>query len=196
MKGFGDLVGGEFNDVIDGIDYLIAKGLVDKDKVGIGGGSYGGYFSAWAATRFTDRFTAAVVFVGIGNQVSKRFTTDIPYEDYLVHWGFWTYENEDLVWERSPVRYVKGSTTSTLILGGKNDARVHPSQSLELYRGLKLHGTAPVRLVRYPGEAHGNRKNTSRLDYSLRTMRWFEYYLQSDEPKNEMPNKYLEIETR
>lgn len=196
MKGFGDLAGGEFNDVIDGIDYLIAKGFVDKDKVGIGGGSYGGYFSAWAATRFSDRFAAAVVFVGIGNQVSKRFTTDIPYEDYFVHWGSWTYENEDLVWERSPVRYVKGSKTPTLILGGKNDARVHPSQSLELYRGLKLHGTAPVRLVRYPGEGHGNRKNTSRLDYNLRTMRWFEYYLQSDEPKKEMPNKYLEIETR
>jgi dipeptidyl aminopeptidase/acylaminoacyl peptidase len=97
MKGFGDLAGGEFNDVIDGIDYLIAEGLVDRDKVGIGGGSYGGYFSAWAATRFTDRFTAAVVFVGIGNQVSKRLTTDIPYEDYLVHWGIWTYENEELV---------------------------------------------------------------------------------------------------
>jgi dipeptidyl aminopeptidase/acylaminoacyl peptidase len=196
MKGFGDLAGGEFNDVIDGIDYLIAEGLVDKDKVGIGGGSYGGYFSAWAATRFTDRFAAAVVFVGISDQVSKRLTTDIPYEDYFVHWGFWTYENEDLVWERSPARYVKDTKTPTLILGGKEDTRVHPSQSLELYRGLKVHGDAPVRLIRYPGEGHGNRKNTSRLDYNLRTMRWFEYYLQSDEPKNEIPNKYLEIENR
>jgi len=194
MKGLGDLAGAEFNDVIDGIDYLIAKGMVDKDNVGIGGGSYGGYFSAWAATRFTERFAAAVVFVGISDQVSKRLTTDIPYEDYFVHWGIWTYENEDLVWERSPVRYVKGSKTPTLILGGKEDTRVHPSQSLELYRGLKLHGDAPVRLVRYPGEGHGNLKNTSRLDYNLRTMRWFEYYLQSDEPKNEMPDKYLEIE--
>ena len=194
MKGFGDLAGGEFNDVIDGIDYLIAKGLVDKDKVGIGGGSYGGYFSAWAATRFTDRFAAAVVFVGISDQVSKRLTTDIPYEDYFVHWGIWTYENEDLVWERSPARYVKNSKTPTLILGGKEDTRVHPSQSLELYGGLKLHGIAPVRLVRYPGEGHGNRTNTSRLDYNLRTMRWFEYYLQSDKPRTEMPNKYLEIE--
>ncbi len=194
MKGFGDLVGAEFNDVIDGIDYLIAKGLVDKDKVGIGGGSYGGYFSAWAATRFTDRFAAAVVFVGVTDQVSKRLTTDIPFEDYFVHWGFWTYENEDLVWARSPVRYVKDSKTPTLILGGKEDTRVHPSQSLELYRGLKVHGVAPVRLIRYPGEKHGNNKNTSRLDYNLRTMRWFEYYLQSDEPKNEMPNKYLDIE--
>jgi dipeptidyl aminopeptidase/acylaminoacyl peptidase len=196
MKGFGDLAGGEFNDVIDGIDYLIAEGLVDKEKVGIGGGSYGGYFSAWAATRFTDRFAAAVVFVGISDQVSKRLTTDIPYEDYFVHWGIWTHENEDLVWERSPARYVKDSKTPTLVLGGKEDTRVHHSQSLELYRGLKVHGDAPVRLVRYPGEGHGNRKNTSRLDYNLRTMRWFEYYLQSDEPKNEMPNKYLEIETQ
>ena len=195
MKGLGDLAGGEFNDVIDGIDNLISEGLVDKDKVGIGGGSYGGYFSAWAATRFTDRFAAAVVFVGISDQVSKRLTTDIPYEDYFVHWGIWTYENEDLVWERSPARYVKDCKTPTLILGGKEDTRVHPSQSLELYRGLKVHGAAPVRLVRYPGEGHGNHKNTSRLDYNLRTMRWFEYYLQSDEPKNEMPDKYLEIQT-
>jgi dipeptidyl aminopeptidase/acylaminoacyl peptidase len=194
MEGFGDLAGAEFNDVIDGIDYLIAEGLVDKEKVGIGGGSYGGYFSAWAATKFSNRFAAAVVFVGIGNQVSKRLTTDIPYEDYLVHWGTWIYENEDLVWERSPVRYVKGSITPTLILGGKNDPRVHPSQSLELYRGLKLQGIAPVRLVRYPGEGHGNRKNTSRLDYSLRTMRWFEYYLKGDNPKDEMPYKYLNVE--
>jgi dipeptidyl aminopeptidase/acylaminoacyl peptidase len=196
MKGLGDLAGAEFNDVIDGIDYLIAEGFVDKNKVGIGGGSYGGYFSAWAATRFTDRFATAVVFVGISDQVSKRLTTDIPFEDYFVHWGIWTYENEDLVWERSPARYVKGCKTPTLILGGKEDTRVHPSQSLELYRGLKVHSDAPVRLIRYPGEGHGNRKNTSRLDYNLRTMQWFEYYLQSDEPKNEMPDKYLEIETR
>ncbi|NNG27859.1 MAG: S9 family peptidase, partial [Ignavibacteriaceae bacterium] len=194
MEGFGDLAGAEFNDVIDGIDYLIDKGLVDKDRIGIGGGSYGGYFSAWAATKFSHRFAAAVVFVGIGNQVSKMLTTDIPYEDYLVHWGTWVHENEDLIWERSPVRYVKGSTTPTLILGGKNDTRVHPSQSLELYRGLKLHSNAPVRYVRYPGEGHGNRKNTSRLDYNLRTMRWFEYYLKGDNPKKEMPSKYLDLE--
>ncbi|MCH8032896.1 MAG: S9 family peptidase [Bacteroidetes bacterium] len=194
MKGFGDTGGAEFTDVLDGIDYLVKQGLIDKKRVGIGGGSYGGYFSAWAATRFTDRFAAAVVFVGVTDQVSKRLTTDIPFEDYFVHWGFWTYENEDLVWARSPVRYVKDSKTPTLILGGKEDTRVYPSQSLELYRGLKVHGVAPVRLIRYPGEKHGNRKNTSRLDYSLRTMRWFNYYLNSDNPKDEMPNKYLEIE--
>jgi len=193
MEGFGKLLGSEFEDVIDGIDYLINSGLVDKDRVGIGGGSYGGYFAAWAATKYSNRFAASVVFVGIADQVFKRLTTDIPYEDYYVHWGFWTYENEDFVWERSPVRYAKNNVTPTLILGGTMDARVHPSQSLALYNGLKLHGQAPVRLVRYPGEKHGNKKNTSRLDYNLRTMRWFEYYLKGDKPKDKMPDKYLDI---
>jgi dipeptidyl aminopeptidase/acylaminoacyl peptidase len=194
MEGFGKLVGKEFTDVIDGIDYLIAQRLVDKDRVGIGGGSYGGYFSAWGATKFTDRFAAAVIFVAVTDQVSKMLTTDIPYEDYYVHWGIWIHENEDLIWERSPVRYAKDSKTAALVLGGTKDTRVHPSQSLEIYRALKLHSNAPVRFVRYPGEKHGNKKNTSRLDYNLRTMRWFDYYLKSENPKDEMPDKYLNIE--
>jgi dipeptidyl aminopeptidase/acylaminoacyl peptidase len=194
MAGFGDLAGKEFEDVIDGIDFLIQKGFVDKNKVGIGGGSYGGYFSAWAATKYTDRFAASVVFVGISNQISKRNTTDIPYEDYYVHWGFWTHENEQLVWERSPVRYAHQSKTPTLILHGKEDPRVHPSQSLELYRALKLHGKAPVRLVFYPGQGHGNSKNTSRYDFLVRTLEWFDYYLKSDYPKDRLPSKYLDFD--
>lgn len=193
MMGFGDLAGKEFDDVIDGIDYLIKKGYVDSSRVGIGGGSYGGYFSAWAATKHTDRFAASVVFVGIGNQISKRYTTDIPFEDYFVHWGFWIYENENLVWERSPVRYAHLCQTPTLILHGKEDPRVHPSQGLELYRALKLHSKAPVRLVFYPGQGHGNTKNTARYDYLVRTMEWFEYYLKGNNPKDKMPDKYLKF---
>lgn len=191
MLGFGDLAGKEFDDVLDGIDHLIKLGYVDSLRVGIGGGSYGGYFSAWAATKHSNRFAASVVFVGIGNQISKRYTTDIPYEDYYVHWGFWIYENEQLVWERSPVRYAHLSKTPTLILHGKEDPRVHPSQGLELYRALKLHSKAPVRLVFYPGQGHGNSKNTARYDYLVRTMEWFEYYLKGNNPKNKMPDKYI-----
>lgn len=193
MMGFGDLAGKEFDDVVDGIDYLIAKGFVDPAKVGIGGGSYGGYFSAWAATKHTERFAASVVFVGIGNQISKRNTTDIPYEDYYVHWGIWTHENEELIWERSPVKYAHLSKTPTLILAGKEDPRVHPSQSLELYNALKTHSKAPVRLVFYPGQGHGNSKNTSRYDYLIRTIDWFDYYLKGNNSKDEMPEKYFEL---
>lgn len=196
MKGFGDPGGAEFTDVLDGIDYLIKQGLIDKKRVGIGGGSYGGFFAAWGATRYTDYFAASVMFVGISDHYSKRFTTDIPYESYYVHWGFLPDENIKFLRERSPITYAKDSKTPILILGGKKDPRVHPSQSLELYRALKLQSKAPVRLVRYPGEGHGNRKNTSRLDYSLRTMRWLNYYLNSDNPKDKMPDKYLKIENR
>lgn len=191
---FGDLGAAEFDDVIDGIDYLIDRGYVDKDKVGIGGGSYGGYFAGWGATKHTERFAAAVSFVGVSNQISKRNTTDIPFEDYYVHWGFWTHENYELVYDRSPVKYAHQSGTPTLILHGKEDPRVHPAQSLELYRSLKTHGKAPVRLVWYPGQGHGNTKNTSRLDYSLRTMEWFDYYLRSDRPKDQMPDKWLSLD--
>jgi len=193
MAGYGDLLGKEFSDVIDGIDYLINKGYVDKNKVGIGGGSYGGYFAAWGATRFSNRFAASVVFVGVSNQVSKRNITDIPYEDYYVHWGFWSDENWDKVFDASPVKYAHLNQTPTLILHGKDDPRIPVSQGMELYRALKIHGKAPVRLVLYPGEGHGNRKNTNRLDYILRTMEWFNYYLNSNNPKNQLPEKYLEI---
>ena len=182
-----DLGDEEFLDVIDGIEYLSEQGLIDKSRVGMGGGSYGGYFSALAATQYSEHFAASVVFVGISNQVSKRNCTDIPLEDYHVHWRIWTYENPELVYDRSPVKYARDNQTPTLILHGKNDTRVIPTQSLELYRQLKLHGKAPVRLVWYPGEGHGNRNSPAQLDYSLRTMRWFEYYLKGDEDRSEKP---------
>ncbi|MBS4013161.1 MAG: S9 family peptidase [Bacteroidetes bacterium] len=190
MAGYGDLAGVEFDDVLDGIDDLINKGMVDPKRVGMGGGSYGGYFSAWAATKHTERFAAAVVFVGISNQISKRNNTDIPWEDYYVHWGYWTHKKFEDVYSRSPIKYAHQSKTPTLVLHGTEDSRVHPAQGLELYRTLKLHGQAPVRLIWYNGEGHGNRKNVHRLDYLIRTMEWFDYYLRLDMPKDQMPEKY------
>ena len=190
MVGYGDLVGVEYEDVLDGIDHLIDIGYVDRERVGMGGGSYGGYFSAWSATRYSDRFAASVVFVGISNQISKRNTTDIPWEDYYVHWGYWTKDDWEDVYSRSPVKYADQNVTPTLILHGYDDPRVPASQGLELYRELKLHGSAPVRLIWYKGEGHGNRKNVHRLDYLVRTMEWFDYYLRLDMPRDEMPAMY------
>ena len=75
------------------------------------------------------------------------------------------------------------------------DTRVPPSQIPELYRKLKLHGKAPVRLIWYPGEGHGNSKNTNRLDYIVRTTEWFDYYLKDMGPEDEMPCNDIDFET-
>ncbi|MCH7595230.1 MAG: S9 family peptidase [Planctomycetes bacterium] len=175
--GQADYAGGEFEDLIDGVDHLIDRGLVDKDKVGVTGGSYGGFATAWCSTFHSKRFAAGVMFVGISDHVSKAGTTDIPNEMTLVHARMHVWDDWDFFRERSPIYHVQKSETPLLIMHGKDDPRVHPSQSMELYRHLKVLNQTPVRLVWYPGEGHGNRKAAARFDYNLRMMRWFEHYL-------------------
>jgi dipeptidyl aminopeptidase/acylaminoacyl peptidase len=183
--GQGDAAGKEFSDLIDAIRHLSDTGLVDDKKVGITGGSYGGYASAWGATYYTEHFAASVMFVGISDNISKVGTTDIPGEMYHVHHRKRLWEDWDYFRDRSPIRYAEKSRTPTLILHGKDDPRVHPSQSLELHRHLKTLGKTPVRLVLYPGEGHGNRRAASRLDYSLRQLQWMKHYLKG--PGGEPP---------
>ncbi len=175
-----DPAGAEFDDIVDAADHLIQIGLADPDAIGVTGGSYGGYATGWLATRYSERFAAGVMFVGISNKVSKVGTTDIPNEEYHVHARKRPWDDWQFFLERSPIYYADRSETPLLILHGKQDPRVHPSQSLELYRHLKLRGKAPVRLVYYPGEGHGNRRATARYDYTLRALRWFEHYLQGE----------------
>lgn len=173
----GDGVGAEFEDVVAGVDWLIESGIADHDRVGITGGSYGGYFTAWASTFHSDRFAAGVIFVGVSDQLSKTGTSDIANELELVHRLTTPYENLQLFLDRSPILYIDDAHTPLLILHGKDDPRVNPGQSRELHRALKLKGDVPVRLVLYPGEGHGNRRAAARYDYSLRMMRWFDHFL-------------------
>ncbi len=185
MKGQKDAGGKEFDDLIDGVDHLIKMGLVDEKKVGITGGSYGGYATAWGSTYYSDRFAAGVMFVGISDWISCSGTTDIPQEMYLVHHRKWLWEDWDYFAKASPLKYLDKAKTPLLIMHGKNDPRVNPGQSLEMYRHLKVRGQAPVRLVLYPDEGHGNRRSASRLDYNLRLLQWMEHYLKG--PGGPMP---------
>lgn len=176
-SGQGDPAGREFEDLVDGVDALVASGLVERNKVGVTGGSYGGYATAWCSTFFSERFACGVMSVGISDKVSKSGTTDIPDEEYLVHARKHPWENWNFFMERSPIHHVAKHRTPLLIMHGKEDPRVHPSQSLELYRYLKMVNQAPVRLVLYPGEGHGNRKAAARYDFQLRMLEWMEHYL-------------------
>ncbi len=175
--GQGDPAGKEFDDLVDAVDHLVAAGLADGSKVGITGGSYGGYATAWCSTRYSDRFAAGVMFVGISDKISKTGTTDIPEEEFLVHALRRPWDDWQALLEHSPIYHADKSKTPLLILHGKEDPRVFPGQSLELYRFLKIRGRAPVRLVLYPGEGHGNLRAASRLDYNLRMVGWLTHYL-------------------
>ncbi len=182
LKAYGDPAGKEFSDIKDGINYLIKEGIADATRVGLGGGSYGGYAAAWFATYYTDLVKATCMFVGISDLISKKGTTDIPYEELYVHAGKKLEESWRQSLERSPIYYAHQSKTAILIFGGAADTRVHPSQSMELYRRLKFNGHPAVRLVQYPGEGHGNRMQPGRIDVLYRTIAWYDWYVESAKP--------------
>ena len=175
--GQNDYAGKEFDDLVDGKNHLIELGIVDAKKVGITGGSYGGFASAWGATAHTEHYAASVMFVGISDNISKFGTTDIAKEMHAVHARSYPWEKWQWYLERSPIYYAEQARTPILIMHGKEDTRVHPSQSMELYRYLKTHGKVPVRLVLYPGEGHGNARPAAQLDYAMRLMRWMQHFL-------------------
>ena len=171
-----DLGGREFGDVLAGIDALVQRGWVDAARVGIGGGSYGGYFSAWAATAHSERFAAAVDFAGITNWTSMQGVSDIPLENAMVHWELPFYDHMALYWERSPIAHVNGCRTPVFIAHGDSDRRVPPGQGVELYTALRLLGRE-VQLVRYPRAGHGLSEVAQQLDFLTRTLAWYERHL-------------------
>jgi dipeptidyl aminopeptidase/acylaminoacyl peptidase len=168
----GDLGGKEFDDVLAGIDALVAEGRVDASRVGMGGWSYGGYFSGLAATKHSARFRAAMVGAAITNWMSFTGTSEIEHENSLVHWKLWPYDAPELVWSRSPMAHTKGSKTATLIVHGLDDTRVPPEQAKELYRALRHAGTT-TQVVFYPREGHGLGERAHQIDFMKRFVEWF-----------------------
>jgi dipeptidyl aminopeptidase/acylaminoacyl peptidase len=192
----GDGGGKEFTDVIDGVEYLNERGLIDRTRVGIVGGSYGGYFANLAATRYAGNFTAAVSFVGVTNQFSKTGLTDTPMENILVHFTRAHYQDEHRVgiMEASPIWYLEQAVqpeneTPLLIIHGEQDARVPYGQSVELYRGLMLsykhhrgmtRDEVPVTFISYPRAGHGTGEVRQQLHFSHTVLEFFEKYLRQE----------------
>ncbi|MFI5097075.1 MAG: alpha/beta fold hydrolase [Candidatus Acidiferrales bacterium] len=168
-----DWGGGDFKDVMAGVDDLIAKGIADPERLGIGGWSYGGYMAAWAVTQ-TTRFKAAVSGAGMSNLVSEFGTEKDPaYDEWF--WGT-PYEKPEGFLNGSPFLYVKNAKTPTLILQGEADKIDPPDQSQELYRGLKRYGVT-TELVMYPREPHGFGEAKHRVDMQTRMLDWFDRFL-------------------
>ena len=170
-----DWGGGDFKDVMAGVDWLISKGIADPERIGIGGWSYGGYMAAWAVTQ-TTRFKASV---------SGAPMTDLAFEYGSESAGVnigdtWAlgnpYENLPLFTARSPVTFVRKAKTPTLLLCGENDTTDPVEQCYQFHRGLKRYGVESE-LVVYPREGHGPREEKHRLDVINRVVGWFEKYL-------------------
>lgn len=168
-----DWGGADYKDVMAGVDTLVARGLVDPDRMGIGGWSYGGYMSEWAITQ-THRFKAAVVGAGLSDLASEFGTENGPsYDEWF--WGL-PYERLDGFIQHSPMTFAKNVRTPTLILQGTADTTDPQGQSDELYRPLKRYGV-DVQYVLYPREPHGLREEKHLLDRLDRIIRWYAEHL-------------------
>ena len=170
----GDWGGGDYKDIMAGVDHLIQKGIADKNRLGIEGWSYGGYMTNWVI-KHTDRFKAAVSGAGLSNLESFYGTTDIQGFMEYYHKGF-PWRSREIYKQSSPLASPFRTTTPTLILHGEEDRRVPISQSEEIYHYLKKID-AKVKFVRYPREPHGLGEPNHQLDRYTRMLKWFQYYI-------------------
>ena len=167
--------GGDYKDLMLGVDEALKRfSWIDGNRLGVTGGSYGGFMTNWVITQ-TPRFRAAVAVASVSNLIS--FYSTSLYQD-LVHAEFsgYPWDNYDLLWQWSPLRYIRQVQTPTMFIHGENDNDVHITQAEEMYMGLKRRNVDSV-LVRYPREGHGLREPKHRVDALERTIAWFEHYL-------------------
>jgi dipeptidyl aminopeptidase/acylaminoacyl peptidase len=169
----GDWGGGDFKDVMAGVDDLVKRGIADPEKLGIGGWSYGGYMAEWAITQ-TNVFKAAVSGAGMANLISEFGTEDHPAGDEWFYGVPW--EKPEGFLNSSPFVYLKNAKTPTLVLQGDADTIDPLGQSQELYRGLKRYGVE-TELVVYPREPHGFHEEKHLVDRLNRILAWYEKYL-------------------
>jgi dipeptidyl aminopeptidase/acylaminoacyl peptidase len=161
-------------DVMSGVDALIAKGMVDPNKLGAMGWSQGGYISAFLTTN-TDRFKAISVGAGISDWMTYYVNTDITtFTRYYLHATPW--DDPEIYAKTSPITTIKQAKTPTLIQHGDRDKRVPPPNSFDLYRGLKDQGV-PTKLMLYAGFGHAITKPKSNRAVLQHNLDWFSHYV-------------------
>ncbi len=171
---YNDWGGGDYQDIMTGVDFLIEEGIADPDRLIVGGSSYGGYMTGWIVTH-TNRFKAACNVCGVNNLVSFYAQTDIPHFMSLYFSGPPS-QQLALYRERSPISHVDRAQTPTLVLHGEEDIRVPLPQSEEFYAGLKASGVETA-FVKYPREGHSIGEPRHQLDMLKRQLAWYNKYL-------------------
>ena len=169
-----DWGGGDYEDLMAGVEHIIQMGVADATRLGVMGWSYGGYMTAWILTQ-TKRFKAASVGSGAVDLISSTGTTSVPscITDYF---GAEFWDELDIYIARSPIFHIKDVSTPTLIQHFEQDDVVPISQAHELYRALKRQ-SVPARMVVYPRTPHGLKEPQLLLDFAKRNVEWFDQYL-------------------
>jgi len=168
VKDFG---GGDFRDIMAGVDAIAREYPVDPLRIGIRGHSYGGYMTMWAETQ-TNRFAAAVAGAGLSDWLSYYGVNDID-EWMIPFFGASVYDDPAVYAKSDPMHFVKAVKTPTLIIVGDSDGEVPMEQSVEWWHALTtLH--VPTQLVVYPHEGHVFFKPADSRDYAVRSLEWLE----------------------
>ena len=171
----GDWGGMAFQDLIDGVDALVARGIADPERLGIGGWSNGGFMTEWTITH-TTRFKAAVAEAGHSDFFSL-YGTSYSRAPLAIAFGD-PYANRDVYDARSPIAFIRNCRTPTLVLHGANDAGVPVGQGYEFYTGLTAMGVE-AEMVVYPREGHTIRERAHQEDLQNRVLAWFDRHVKS-----------------
>jgi len=167
--------GQDYDDLMSGVDAVIAKGYIDKDQLYVTGGSGGGVLTAWIVGK-TDRFRAAVVAKPVINWISTSLTTDISAFMPAYWFAKPPWEDPDAYWERSPLALVGNVSTPTMMISGEKDLRTPIAEAEQYYQALKLR-QVDTALVRFPEASHGIASRPSHLIAKIdNILAWFEKY--------------------
>jgi dipeptidyl aminopeptidase/acylaminoacyl peptidase len=170
----GDMGGADTYDYLSGLDHLVKKGIADPKRLGVTGGSYGGFMTSWLITQ-DPRFAAAVPVAPVTNQVSHRLISNIPHFDDLFLAD--KYNNPTgRYFERSPIMHAHKTKTPTMNVCGALDRCTPPEEAMQFHNALLENGVESV-LVTYPEEGHGVRKFPAAIDYAARVVSWFEEHM-------------------
>jgi dipeptidyl aminopeptidase/acylaminoacyl peptidase len=176
---YGDQNGMEAMDVLYGTQAAMRRNpWIDRERIGVEGGSYGGQLSCWLITQ-TNLFRAAIPLASITNNISYNYMTYYNmYEE--MEWGMRPHQGNlmDVLWERSALKHVAKAKTPTMLVHGENDNDVPIAESEQFYIALRDAGV-PAILVRYPREGHGLREAKHVVDLMDRSVSWYEKHFQA-----------------
>ena len=164
-------------DVVSGIDQVLARYPIDRTRVGHMGHSYGGFMTNWLITQYPDRFAAAISGAGISNWVSDYGTADIYRTKETEFFGTpWDAAARDRMIRQSPLTHAGAAKTPTLFIHGEADQRVPYEEGEQMYFALRRRGV-PAKMIQYAGQPHGIGGHWNNVHRMLNELAWWDTYL-------------------